>query len=91
MKKFKIYERKYNIYCEIKCNADEKNFVSGLFSKKNVQLDTVRGKIWQCQPEFIERLVKKEKVKFNKKIHVVRELSTVEGVWTDYLDFDGKR
>ena len=91
VKKFKIYERKYNIYCEIKCNADGKGFVSGLFGKKKVQVDAVRGKIWQCHPEFIEKLIKKEKVKFNEKTHTIRELSTVEGIWTDHLEFNGKR
>jgi len=31
------------------------------------------------------------KAKFNPKEHSVEELGSIEGAWTSYLEFDGKK
>jgi len=91
-KKMKIYEAKHNVYCEMTHNPDDKGSFAALFSKsKNIQLDKVVGNLWICEPEFINKLVKKEKVKFKPETHIIKDLATIEGNWLDYLNFNGER
>jgi hypothetical protein len=92
LRKMKFYDGKNNFYSELTMNADDKGFFVGLFTPtNNTELDKIRGKIWKCPPEFIKKLVKREKVKFNPETDTLEAISNVEGNWLSDVNFDGLR
>mmetsp|Transcript_19317 Transcript_19317/g.16544 ORF Transcript_19317/g.16544 Transcript_19317/m.16544 type:complete len:108 (+) Transcript_19317:2020-2343(+) len=88
-RKLRVFDYKFNLYGEVQFNPDEKGMIKSLFTKKNEEIDRVRGKLYEVRRPFIETIFHKGIKAKLEPDDILREISKVEGNWLKQLDIDG--